>query len=397
MRTVTSEALLPSSGGEHEQALRAVAYCCLSLAVELHREGRRASAGHLAHGAVAVDPRYATARAFVGLFEAGRGDAPEATRQLAIAVVLDPKNVRTRVDLADAARLGGALQLAASQYRQALAQHPGLSDAANNLAWILATHPDADARDAREAVRLAERACAARGDEPAFLDTLAAAYAEAGRFNDALRAIDQALRGGAKPKQQLAYRRLLYEARRPFRSGARHPALRATQPRGAHLELGRKLVAAARLAEAAAHYEAALRYDTRDVKTLNDLAALLVQQGKTVLAAARLARAARLKPESVKPFVNLAWLHATAGDERLRDPAEAVLLAEVARDRDPDSIAVLDALGVAYAAAGRFDDAITAAEDAIAHARAADQPRLAAAIAQRLGGLSRRAALCAGS
>lgn len=58
----------------------------------------------------------------------------------------------------------------------------------NNLAWILATSPDDSIRDATEAVRLAERAKAiTRGANPVVLDTLAAAYAAAGDFDQATR------------------------------------------------------------------------------------------------------------------------------------------------------------------------------------------------------------------
>ena len=49
---------------------------------------------------------------------------------------------------------------------------------ANNLAWLLATHPDAALRDGEEAVRLGERAAVLTGDAPEALDTLAAAVAD---------------------------------------------------------------------------------------------------------------------------------------------------------------------------------------------------------------------------
>jgi hypothetical protein len=67
----------------------------------------------------------------------------------------------------------------------------------DELAWFLATDPDANARDGAEAVRLAERACALTDRRiPAFLATLAAAYAEAGDFSRAVAAGEEALRKG---------------------------------------------------------------------------------------------------------------------------------------------------------------------------------------------------------
>ena len=63
---------------------------------------------------------------------------------------------------------------------------PYFPEALNNLAWILATHPDETIRNGKEAVRLAERACEKTERKiPLMLGTLAAAYAEAGRFDDA--------------------------------------------------------------------------------------------------------------------------------------------------------------------------------------------------------------------
>jgi hypothetical protein len=63
----------------------------------------------------------------------------------------------------------------------------------NNLAWLLATHPQAELRSGPEAVELAERACTAtHHKQPVFLGTLAAAYAEAGQFGKAVETARQA-------------------------------------------------------------------------------------------------------------------------------------------------------------------------------------------------------------
>ena len=64
----------------------------------------------------------------------------------------------------------------------------------DELAWLLATYPDSKSRDGTEAVRLAERACALTERRiPALLNTLAAAYAEAGDFPRAIAAAEEAL------------------------------------------------------------------------------------------------------------------------------------------------------------------------------------------------------------
>jgi protein O-mannosyl-transferase len=72
-------------------------------------------------------------------------------------------------------------------FQQALRLRPDWPEVLNNFAWLLATHPDAAVRSGAQAVPMAERACQLTGGTNRwFLATLAAAYAEAGRFPDAV-------------------------------------------------------------------------------------------------------------------------------------------------------------------------------------------------------------------
>ena len=82
---------------------------------------------------------------------------------------------------------------AISYYRRALESAPDSAGALNNVAWLLATCPEAQFRDGAQAVQYAERACKLTDYKAAFaLGTLAAAYAEAGRFADAVRTAEEA-------------------------------------------------------------------------------------------------------------------------------------------------------------------------------------------------------------
>jgi tetratricopeptide (TPR) repeat protein len=93
----------------------------------------------------------------------------------------------------------------------------------NNLAWLLATCPDASVRDGAKAIELAQQAVKlSGGKDPGFLDTLAAAYAEAGHFFQAVETARKALVLAKQQKQQLLVHSLrariaLYEAGKPFR------------------------------------------------------------------------------------------------------------------------------------------------------------------------------------
>jgi len=71
---------------------------------------------------------------------------------------------------------------------------PGYPEALNNLAWLLAASPQTSLRNGSKAVELAQRANQLTGGENlTVLHTLAVAYAEAGRFGDAIRSIQKAI------------------------------------------------------------------------------------------------------------------------------------------------------------------------------------------------------------
>lgn len=81
----------------------------------------------------------------------------------------------------------GNYRAAVEHYNQALVLKPDAPDALNNLAWLLATCPEAGIRDGARAVQLAQKACEiTQYKETVFIGTLGAAYARDGRFDDAV-------------------------------------------------------------------------------------------------------------------------------------------------------------------------------------------------------------------
>jgi tetratricopeptide (TPR) repeat protein len=92
--------------------------------------------------------------------------------------------------------------------------------ALNNLAWIMATSSDSAIRDGRTAVVFAERAVAKTGrKDPGMLDTLAAAYAEAGDFAKAVDAQQEAIAlcQDERRKTDFTTRLKLYASKTPCR------------------------------------------------------------------------------------------------------------------------------------------------------------------------------------
>jgi len=178
--------------------------------------------------AAKIDPKSAEVRNNIGRVLASKGRLEDAIPYFQSAVEIDP-------DLAEAHQfLGAALYYARGQVRQALAQwrealrvRPDFLPALNEAAHVLAACPDASARNGPEAVTLAERAVElSGGHEATYLDTLAAAYAEAGRFGDAVDTARRGLEAATRPDQSqlregLAARLRLYEARQPYRDAPR--------------------------------------------------------------------------------------------------------------------------------------------------------------------------------
>jgi tetratricopeptide (TPR) repeat protein len=89
--------------------------------------------------------------------------------------------------IADVLASKGRIPESIGHYDAALRCQPDLLTALNNFAWILATDRDSTVRNGAKAVQLAERACElTHYQKTIYIGTLAAAYAEAGRFDDAM-------------------------------------------------------------------------------------------------------------------------------------------------------------------------------------------------------------------
>jgi Flp pilus assembly protein TadD len=123
-----------------------------------------------------------------------QGRNREALLHLQTSVRFHP-SIDTELELAMLLYRTGNYTNSVAQYRRILARDPDQTEALNNLAWLLATCGDEKVRDGAEAVRCAERACRlTQFKQSGFISTLAAAYAEAGRFSEAVSTAETALR-----------------------------------------------------------------------------------------------------------------------------------------------------------------------------------------------------------
>jgi tetratricopeptide (TPR) repeat protein len=148
----------------------------------------------------------------------------EITKYQAL-VAAHPNDSQAHFQLGNLLAGTGRTAEAIKHYRAGLQLTPGSPEALNNLAWILATDADATLRNAPEAVQTAEKACRLTNRKAAhYVGTLAAAYAEAGRFDEAVATGTEAIalaEAAGQPDLANTNRQMLdlYRAKRAYHQG----------------------------------------------------------------------------------------------------------------------------------------------------------------------------------
>jgi tetratricopeptide (TPR) repeat protein len=194
-----------------------------NLAFLLCKQGRFDQAMAEYTEALRIDPGYANAHSNLASALLVKGQRDEALAHYTDALRLNPDHRDAHLGVGMILDDQGRRDEALAHYAEALRLNPDTAIAHNNCAMIWATAPEAKYRDGRRAVASATRACELTDwKEPVFLDTLAAASAEAGDFAAAVkwqtRAID--LLADERRKNDFRARLKLYEARRPYREAA---------------------------------------------------------------------------------------------------------------------------------------------------------------------------------
>jgi tetratricopeptide (TPR) repeat protein len=194
-----------------------------NLGAAYNAKGESAEAAKHFAEACRLRPEDAEARESLGLLLLSQGKPGEAVSCFQESARLQP-NAKAHYELALALDASGQAEKAITEYREAVRLGPTSALFMNDLAWALATNPDEKVRDIKEAVRLAEDACRLTGgSEPRFFGTLDAAYAGAGRFDDAITAANKArelaLAAGQQQIAQQAEERLaLYRTGKAYHS-----------------------------------------------------------------------------------------------------------------------------------------------------------------------------------
>jgi Tfp pilus assembly protein PilF len=157
--------------------------------------GKTALATRHLEDALERNPRDARAHEMLANLRSAAGQPDAAMDHLRAAADLDPRNPRLRYNLGRLLLASGNPAAALAEFRKAIEAQPDSPALLNDVAWMAATSPGLAAHASGMAVAWARRACALSGDqEPGFLDTLAAALAAEGEFDEAVRVADAASR-----------------------------------------------------------------------------------------------------------------------------------------------------------------------------------------------------------
>jgi tetratricopeptide (TPR) repeat protein len=157
---------------------------------------------------------------------AGMGRLEEAALPYESALRLAPGDPRPPYAMAKALLIANRRAEAAQRFREALRLSPDHLQTLVYLSRLRASALEPELRNGPEAIELAERAKAIAGEQQPFvLDTLAMAYAEAGRYPEAIGFLKQAIEhfrtsGDSERMREFETRLRLYETGKPFREGS---------------------------------------------------------------------------------------------------------------------------------------------------------------------------------
>ena len=278
---------------------------------------------------LAADPQNVEALNLLGASLAIQGDDPTAIRRYRQAVQVNPDYVLAQYNLALALARQGQTDEAVERFGIAVELSPNYADAHLRLADILETQ---------------------------------------GRISAATTHFQHATR--LNPRQFISQRRLgrILARQNLLEEAAEHLRLALDidpQHAATHGDLGIVRGRLGDMAAAVEHLRVSVTLTPNGPMTRLNLAAALMSLGDDAEAVDHYRRAIQLQPDSPAPASGLAWVLATSSDDAVRDPAEALRLAESVRAAGGDTYQALKILAAAHAAAGQYDKAVSASEQAI--------------------------------
>jgi tetratricopeptide (TPR) repeat protein len=354
-----------------------------SLAYFLHEQGK--IYGAIAHStkSLQIRPNYVNAHIALGraLLKAGKTD--DAITCFNNALRLKPDLDLAYVNLGVALVKKDKTDEAVKYFTRALEIEPDCAEAYGNLGVELAKQGNL-----KEAIRHYQKALRIKPDYPEIYVSLGEAFLQQGNFQEAFKCYNTALK--IKPNFAEAHRvqgKVFLLQGKFTEAVEKYKQVLRIQPDSpsAHNDLGVALSLQGKSDEAVMHFKEALRLAPDSAPAHYILARVLTSTGKITEAITHLEETLRLKPDWPDPMNSLARLLITHKKTESHNLDQALRLAEQAckltNYKRPD---LLDTAAAAYAAKGRFAEAVAAAEKALKLALAAGQVKLAEKIKNQL-------------
>ena len=325
--------------------------------------------------ALEINPESAEAHNNLGTVLLQKGRVDEAIAHYQKALQITPDNSEAHDNLGNVLLQKGRVNEAIAQYQQALQIKPDNSEAYNNLGNVLLQKGELD-----EAIAHYQKALEIKPDNVEAHFNLGSVLLQKGRVDEAIAQYQKVLE--IKPDNaevHITLGNILFQKGKVDEALAQYQKALEIKPDNAevHITLGNILFQKGKADEAIVQYQKALKIIPDNAEAHNNLGNVLLQKGRVAEAIAQYQTALQTKPDSVDVLNNLAWLLATCPDARLRDGVQAVNHAERACELTHYGAPLLvGTLAAAYAEAGRYDDAMTAAQKACALATAAGEREL---------------------
>jgi len=354
-----------------------------NLALVYDEEGQSDLALQHYQAALRLSPHLALTYVNYGRWLVGRGRLDEGIAQYRIALDIEPRNSLAETRLGLALVLHGNLDDAAAHFKRALEFNPENAWAYYHLGTVLMSQGRFEEAGValKRSLELCPNLAMAEND-------LAYVLCHFGRFDEALTHYHRAIEIDPEYAEAHNNLALLLDERGPRAEAAEHfqKALDINPEYAqAHNNYGVMLMNQGMLSEAIAHFRTAIALAPNFAVPHANLGRALSHQGENAAAAAELQTFLRFQPDQPQVMGWLAWILATAPEDRVRSGKDAVQLAQKAAEltsyRDA---AVLNSLAAAHAETGQFQDAVRVAEQALAMAAAGRNQALAESLGKRI-------------
>jgi tetratricopeptide (TPR) repeat protein len=319
----------------------------------------------------------------LGLALYSQGFVDEANSHYRQALQIKPGSPKAHNNLAVLLIEQGALEEAIKHCRQALRFRPDFAEAHSNLGNALAKDGKLD-----EAIEHFNQALKIKPDHFEAHNNLGFIMFQEGKFAEAATYYKTALEIGP-PIAQIHF--VLGKAQaaegkltEAIESCTASLNLEPDRP-GVHQFTGESFLKLGETEKAVSHYEEAIRLNPKLAVVRNRLGEIYYQQGEFEKALVHWNEALEIKPDWVGVLNNIAWVKAAYEDKKFHDPKAAIRFAQKACELTGYTRpALLHTLSVAYAADGRFDEAIETAEKAMSQAEALNKQQLTNEIQRHL-------------